>query len=581
MSIKATFIGKEVNLPEPSEGIDRRNHIVKWGSDNLYPQFLNGLYYDSAINGGIINSKVHYTTSGGLNYTGPDAIKYDLFFNNGNSDFNLDEICEQASLDLEISNMFCLRGVWSLDKSRIDKVEVIDFEKVRFRSDSEAIEVKEDWSNPRCTAKIIQPFNPSDRSDREFYIIHKQQPKQTKKGRKLNVGIYPKPTYSGALTSILTDTKVTKYQLNEISNGFSAGTIINLNNGKPADPEQAEELREEIKDNATGEENAGRPVVLFNNGKDREATITNLTGNDLNDRYLSLSKDVRDNIVLSHSVTTPILFGVKTEGSLGNATELEIGYKIMNANYFKYRRRAITQVLNHLFEKGNQGQGEIEFNEITLGFEEAQAPKETQSKQINVGALFQERGKSREGQTVLFTRCLPNEFDVEEEKEKLMEEFQKENFRNLSATEYQVLNLIKEGNKYDAIRKALGVNVFKLVRIYNFLKNNKLITKNGEVTTDGVKTIARQDLSKVEIYYSYDINPKIGGPDIIPTTRDFCRSLVTMSETKVWSREDIDFISSKIGYNAFSYRGGWYHNPKTDINTPWCRHIWKQEIVYK
>lgn len=583
MSTKSFFIGGEINVPEPSERDSKAKNIIEWGSNNLYPQFLNGLYYNSAINGGIINSKVHYTTSGGLNYEGSDQERYDLFFNNGNSDFDLNEIAEQASLDLEIYEAFCLKGVWNLDKSRVEKIELIDFEKIRYHLDGESIVVSNDWSNKKESVKIIKPFSPSDRKDREFYVIYKPNSKQTITGNKINAGTYPRPKYSGAINSLLTDQKITKYHLNEISNGFSSGTALNLNNGKPTGDGEAEALERDIKKRSTGEDNAGRVLVFYNNGKDREASVLNLTGNDLNDRYLALSKDVRDNIVLSHSVTAPILFGVKTEGALGNATELEMGYKIMNANYFKYRRRAIASALNYIAQKGNGLTGKIGFNDVHLELEapKEEAPKDKQEKEINIVDLFNQTGNSREGKTVLFTQSLPNEFNIEEENKKIIENFQKDSFRNLSSVEYQVLNLLKEGNKFDTIRRALGIKPFKLTRIYRFLRRSELITKGGEVTTNGSKSIAQQDLTKIEIYYSYAINPTIGGADIIPTTRDFCRTLVNMSNSKVWSREDIDFISGKLGYNAFSYRGGWYHNPKTEVNTPWCRHLWTQEIVYK
>ena len=579
---KGFFINKTIKLPEPTESLDIRSKVIKWGKDNLYPQFLNDLFYKSAVHSGIVRSKVHYTTSGGLNYKGEDKLNFDLFFNNGNSDYDLNEIAGQCSLDLELSNSFCLKGVWSLDKSKIDKLEVIDFEKIRQKIDSDSIVVSNNWSSSKETVKILEPFNSIDRDSREFYLMYKESPKQTASRRKVNNGTYPNPPYSGGLTSILTDVKITNYHLNEITNGFSTGTIINLNNGSPTDPTQKKALEREIKDNASGEENAGGTIVLYNNGKNNAASVVNIAGNDLNDRYLALSKDVRENIVLSHSVTTPILFGIKTEGSLGNATELEIGYKIMNANYFKYRRRAITSALNFLAQKGNGLKGEIGFNEVELGFGESkEESKEKQSKQINVIELFENCGVEREEKQVLFTQDLPHEFDVEEENKKIIENFKKDSFRNLSSVEFQVLNLLKEGNKFDNIRRALGIKPLKLTRIYLFLQRSKLITRKGEVTTIGAKSIAQQDLTKIEIMYSYAINSKIGGAEIIPTTRDFCRTLVNMSKTKVWSRKDIDSISNKLGQNTFSYRGGWYHNPKTKVNTPWCRHVWKQEIIYK
>lgn len=366
---KSQFIAKNISIPTPTEKDNKKDNIINWGLDNYYPYFLNFLYQNSAIQSGIINAKVHYTTSGGLNYVGDDKLEFEKFFNNGNSDYDLNEIAEQMSKDLELSNMFCLRGVWSLDKSRVEKLEVVDFEKIRYRLDDNYISVCNDWSDLKDnTIKILKPFDAGDREDREFYLIYQDKGKQTIDGRKVNKSIYPQPPYSGGLTSILTDVKINKYQLSEITNGFSTGTILNLNGGAPSNEKEKRALERDIQEHSTGEENAGGVLVLYNLGKENEASVVNLSGNDLKDRYIALSQDNRNNIILAHSITTPILFGIKTEGSLGNATELEIGYKIMKANYFKYKQRAILSALNEIAKKGNGLKGKIEFNEVELDF---------------------------------------------------------------------------------------------------------------------------------------------------------------------------------------------------------------------
>ena len=601
--LKSGFIDKSISIPNPTESDNLTENIINWGLDNYYPYFLNFLYQSSAIQSGIINSKVHYTTSGGLDYEGIDKEKYEAFFKNGNSDYNLNEIAEQMSKDLEISNMFCLKGVWSLDKSKCDKLEVIDFEKVRYRLEDEKIAVCNDWSDvDENPMKIICPFNPSDRSEREFYLIYQEKGKQSIYNRtntnkqmrglsnssvtKINKSTYPQPPYAGGLTSILTDVKINKYQLNEISNGFSTGTIINLNNGIPTDDNEKRQIEKEIQENASGEENAGGTMILYSNGKENSAEVISLSGNDLKDRYLALSQDNRNNIILAHSVTTPILFGIKTEGSLGNATELEIGYKIMKANYFKYKQRAILQALNHIAKYANGLSGEITFNEVELDFlqpKEEETPavfsEEKKEEKINVVELFEKSGRERPT-NCLMSKSLPAEFDADEEREKFLNDFKKESFAQLSAIENQVLAMLGDGNDYNSIRKALGINPFKLTRILKRFNNLELIDKDAKVTTKGMTEIARQDVSKIEIFYSYDKNPNVDGSVLIPTSRDFCRALVGFSASRVWSREDINGISNRLGYNSFSYRGGWYHNPKTDRNTPYCRHIWKQEIFF-
>lgn len=581
-SNKAFFVKKEVTLPTPTETV--RNGVVQWGKNNDYPQYLNGLFYSCAVHSGIIRSKVHYTVSGGLSYEGADLEKWEKFLANGKSEFNLNDVAEQASLDSELYNGIALKGLWSIDRSTIEYIETIDFEKLRYKEDSDSILVSEDWNDRRVTPKMLNPFNPFDRKEREFYIIWKEKTKQIFEGKD-TTSFYPVPPYSGGLTSILTDVKITKYQLNEISNGFSTGTILNLNNGIPQNDDDKRKLEKEIKDNATGEDNAGGMLVLYANGKDREASVVNISGNDLNDRYNSLSKDVRENIVLSHSVTTPILFGVKTEGSLGNATELEIGYNIMNANYFEYRRRAIYSMLEYLFIKGCRGTGKIRFNEVSLGFETKEEPVEQFKKQEfnsdDVLSMFESCGTERTKLKCITKKSLPNEFNIDTENETFLKEFSRFEFEGLSKIESQVVTLVNDGEAFNNIAIALNLKPRKLARIFNRLIKNDIIKPNGGLTDRGVVEVAKSKPERIEIFYSYDLSPSITGKSIIPTSRDFCREMVKLSQTRVWSRQDINNISGVLGYDVFRYRGGWYNNPDLKKNTPWCRHVWNQEITFR
>jgi hypothetical protein len=47
----------------------------------------------------------------------------------------------------------------------------------------------------------------------------------------------------------------------------------------------------------------------------------------------------------------------------------------------------------------------------------------------------------------------------------------------------------------------------------------------------------------------------------------------------VFTRQEIDFISSQEDRNVWLYRGGWYSDPDKPRPTPFCRHIWVQELV--
>jgi hypothetical protein len=49
----------------------------------------------------------------------------------------------------------------------------------------------------------------------------------------------------------------------------------------------------------------------------------------------------------------------------------------------------------------------------------------------------------------------------------------------------------------------------------------------------------------------------------------------------MYLRSEIDQITARIGRDVWRYRGGFYHNPKTNRTTPWCRHEWVQSLVLK
>ena len=65
--------------------------------------------------------------------------------------------------------------------------------------------------------------------------------------------------------------------------------------------------------------------------------------------------------------------------------------------------------------------------------------------------------------------------------------------------------------------------------------------------------------------------------DIISTTREFCRDIINMK--KLWTRAEIDALKNEDGTSAWRFRGGFYHNPKTDETTPFCRHFWEAVTV--
>ena len=81
--------------------------------------------------------------------------------------------------------------------------------------------------------------------------------------------------------------------------------------------------------------------------------------------------------------------------------------------------------------------------------------------------------------------------------------------------------------------------------------------------------------SQYEVRYRYQEVPGI--PPVKTQSRNFCIKLLQLN--RLYTREEIETISIKLGRDVWRYRGGWYHNPETGKTTPWCRHEWAQQVV--
>ena len=77
-----------------------------------------------------------------------------------------------------------------------------------------------------------------------------------------------------------------------------------------------------------------------------------------------------------------------------------------------------------------------------------------------------------------------------------------------------------------------------------------------------------EDEKEYNVRYKYILNPRITGQRaVIPTTRDFCKTL--LSKNLVWRVEDMEKTQNDFGDSAMVWRGGFN-----------CRHVWSR-IEYK
>lgn len=556
MKKEIQIFSRQVEVPEFVE-LDNQQEVVWWGKDNLIPQWLNYLYYTSAVHQGIINGKVNFVVGGGIQ---------------GNEELvrMFDPILKYISADIEISNSAYVKAIFDPSGKMIAKVKHIPFEWVRVTK-SGKYQVSEDWTDSKI--KPVPYVSINDREKEMVCIIpfkeHGRQYKLDPNKRRVSLNYYPQIPYSGSIKSIMTDIEIKNYEFSEVVNNFSLGTVLSLNNGASPNEEDRNKVKDYIIDSATGSDNAGGVMVVFNNGKDTEPTVLHLNGNQLHERYLALGESVQDNILKGHGVVSGELFGFTRDGNF-NQSNLDIAFHLMNQTYFKMRRNQLLSIIDAVADI-NGIVNDVTFEEFAMPQAKVETPRfklSEENKDDEIIQAFASCGRERTGNedVILF-----GSYD---------EELFKKKFAELNETTQRVLQLISEETPFDAIMEATETRATELAKIYQRLTELGLIEVDGTITQSGKIQVARQDIARIETVYSYEVKPTYGA-DVIPTTRPFCREMIRLSQTRFWTIEDINAISQRFGMDVWRYRGGWYHNPRTEKNEPSCRHYWKQNVIFR
>ncbi len=325
--------------------LEKKNkNLVFYGEDNLYPYELIDLYNDSSTHNAVVNGKVGYIVGNGLE---SDNLNVKKWLANANISEDWTSLLKRISLDYELFNGYAIEVV----KTRAgNQYFHLDFANIRLGLDG-TIKYAEDWitekgtKNSKPTIKEFERYNPRDEEQIRGVIYHVDY--------RPNLKHYPLPVYVGSLAEIRTDVQIGDYWLNEVENGFVGGTLIQHNNGVP---ETEEELRsfEKSFQGKFGKATGTKIVHLFSPSKENSSEISNLNGNDLHERYLEMSRRVKESIFIGHRVTNPILFGVKEEGQLGARNELDLAYEIFTNTYVSERQNTLLATIKKvaLFELG-------------------------------------------------------------------------------------------------------------------------------------------------------------------------------------------------------------------------------------
>lgn len=533
----------------PSLVETKTDEFVGWGDDNNYYQFLIDTYTNSTTHHSIINGVANMIYGKGLDAT-DSSRKPDEYAQMKNI-FRPDDL-RRVVQDLKLLG----EGAFQIFYKGNKVVEAKHFprqtlrpEKANDKGDVEAYYYHHNWSEYKKRDKLTRmPVFKNDgepKTKNEILIV-----------RKYVTGYHyaSPPDYVPSIGYATLESEITSYLINDVQNGFSGTKIINFNNGVP-DREKQLEVKSDVMQKLSGS-TGEKIIVAFNNDAESKTTIDDIPLNDAPAHYQYLSDECSRKIMQGHSITSPLLIGIRDgNNSLGsNADEIKHAFQLFENVVIKPYQNLLTDAIDII----------LSVNDISL--------------------------------KAYFKTLEPIEF---QDAEQLMPEEEKEKETGIKMSEQKICcskdeaftdkhgDILFEGLKGEIIS-----DEWEVVEERDYSEENEVFEQWADSHNNSEQKlyqVASQpsgfsylDKSSYKVRYKYAVGSrkakKAGN-----TSRKFCTDMMAASRAGVVYRlEDIDRASRDLNFNAaelpmhnkqkfdlFKHKGGIY-----------CRHIWK-EVLYK
>lgn len=313
------------------------NNIVRFGSDNLYPQLLVQMYYQSALHGSIIDFITNSIIGGGYSWddeklSGKDKIEQ-LTFEKMNK---FKKMAKLLTRDYIIHRRICVKV--TRKEGQKTKLKRIDPSFIRNSVDLETFVYSSDWSRGLIDTKLFKRYSVDCQDEETLYVYQDETPGQD---------VYPIPSYNSILNWTFLDGETSYFHKSNIQNAVFPSLIIR----RPKDFSSIDEMdkfKQEIS-TKTGAQNAGRIMVLTGNGFDDVPQFDQVSANDNDKLFEVTAKELKDQICFGHSIN-PSIAGIKVAGSLGNSEEIKFSYSIFEKNVVMPNRNTMEEILNDLVD---------------------------------------------------------------------------------------------------------------------------------------------------------------------------------------------------------------------------------------
>ena len=524
---------------------------VSFGEDNLYPNYLLELFLGSAINGALVKSIGAMIYGEGLAATNVDEsestkesyLRLTELLHNSD-----DDVLKDLAMDLKLFGGCYVNVIWSRDRSKIAKMKHIPAQYIRsgkmVDGEVDAYYYSADWSKVRKSEYRPRPYA-------AFNIEDRTQASQILMIRDKNPALFYgfAPDYVAATDWIQMELEVAQFHLSNITSGMTPSMHVGFANGVPTE-EERRTIERQLNQKFSGSGNAGKILLTFNDGKETAPVIEPIQMNDAQSAWEGMSKQAVNQILAGHRCTSPILFGIRSEGGgLGNnADELRDAYSLFNNTVVVPFQNTLLKGLDKIFRIND----------------------------INLDLYF----KTLKPADFIDLEVTKTQSEDDQEKEGVTKEDGADDFVEMSDDDLNLVFEELEGEQIDKEKWEI-VDEKDEGEIDDYEEwARSLIKENKEKFADEIRS--KEDLPSQLDKSFYRVRFKYIKKSRKPSksTRTFCKNMMRLARAGfVYRLEDIDKasregVNRQLGhkgrpYDLFRFKGGVY-----------CRHAWKV-ILYR
>ena len=401
-----------------------------------------------------------------------------------------------------------------------------------------------DWKNKKKSdeAEPIAAFGEGNGNEPEIYIWQ---------GYVSGFEYFQPPEYIASLPYALLEEEIADYLINDAQNGFSPTTLLNFNNAVPEDEDKRRDIAGEATKKLTGSKGK-KFVVVFNDDKDHKATIDDIPLNDAPAHYEYLSKECFNKLIVGHSVTSPMLLGIRDgQSGLGNnADEIKNATLLFENIVIRVYQNQLIDIIKEICPTSL----DLYFKTIQpLDFMQVDEPLSDDEEEKQTGVEMSKQEPTDEDLNKAFEQLkelgeevgddweLVDEREVDEETEDEMDELLEEANYKSTTTLQKAINLVSTGTARPNLKSG------------------------QDETIDGINF-------KVRYKYSPETTTA--------NSREFCKKMV--SANKIYRKEDLismgsSAVNAGFGVNGASTYSIWKYKGGPNCNHKFMRLTFKKK----